>query len=93
MLPNEFNFIVKNDNFENEKDLIPLLFGNEYYTILYKDADIFDILVSLNIFNSKSQARKNWNRADKMIPDGYSELLKIGKKNLSIFIFNPIRTK
>jgi len=50
--------------------------------------DIWSILVDSGAFESKGQARKNW-QGIKEIPDGYSELGPIGKSKLMLFLWNP----
>jgi len=51
-------------------------------------ADIWELLVVSGCFESKAQARKNWNGI-KEIPTGYSEIGPIGKQKLMIFVWNP----
>ena len=86
------NFVIKNENYETEKDLIPRLFDNEDYKLL-ENVDMYDILKIAGIFSSKGEARKNWKRTKQEIPKGYSEFRDIGKLHNQIFIFNPIKTK
>ena len=85
----EYNIIIRNDNLEKNKDLIPLLFDNE--DILYErnHLDMYDILVNCKLFTSKSNARKNWNRTGKEIPEGFTDLINIGKLNHRLTIWNP----
>tara|TARA_Y100000310_G_C20593346_1_gene769240 strand:- start:1178 stop:1357 length:180 start_codon:yes stop_codon:yes gene_type:complete len=54
--------------------------------------DIFDLLVNIGLFPSKSQARKNWKR-EKEIPAGFSDFPNLGKKKLRMTILNPIEEK
>jgi hypothetical protein len=54
----------------------------------FEKADIFDILVVAGAFESKGQARKNW-QGIKEIPTGYNEIGPIGKQKLMLFIWNP----
>ena len=51
------------------------------------DADIFDILVHAKVFESKSQARKNW-EGDSKIQDGLSDF-KASKGHVWIAIYKP----
>ncbi len=52
---------------------------------------IFDLLVKLGSFRSKSHARKNW-RHGKDTPSGWSEF-KIGKLKRHLCIWNPSQGK
>ena len=63
------------------------IFGSERVTAFEK-ADIYDLLVSSSCFESKGQARKNW-QGVKEIPTGYTEIGPIGKQKLMLFIWNP----
>ena len=82
----DFHAIVGNHVLD--QDLITLGLLN-CPTMLYKDGtDIFTILVDANCFESKGQARKNW-QGIKEIPTGYSEIGPIGKQKLMLFIWNP----
>jgi hypothetical protein len=68
---------------------IKSIFGvNAIYVKHYEKADIFTLLVDAGAFESKGQARKNWNGV-KEIPVGYSEIGPIGKQKLMLFIWNP----
>ena len=84
----EFNVVIKNENLEKNKDLIPLIFGDEDI-ILIEGKDMFDILVMCNLFQSKGQARKNWTKTGKEIPQGFNDFEKLGKLNHRLTIFNP----
>lgn len=50
------------------------------------EVDIFDLLVKLEAFKSKGQAKKNWN-GPKEIPPGFSEFT-IGKLKRQLTIWN-----
>jgi len=66
------------------------IFGNEkFFTFDTNDGvDIYSLLVCAGAFESKGQARKNW-QGVKEIPTGYSEIGPIGKGKLFLFIWNP----
>ena len=86
----EFNFVIDNENFEKNEDLVELLFNDDLNVeILPNDWDMFDILVETGLFRSKSEARKNWKRTGKDIPEGFTDLENLGKLNHRITIFNP----
>jgi len=51
---------------------------------------VFSILVDFGIFKSRSQARKNWNKSGKDIPEGLSHFTRIGKKKHEFAIFKQI---
>lgn len=63
-----------------------LFFCGEDVTFLESSADMYDVLVLVQIFTSKSQARKSGR--DKEIPKGFTELT-VGKLKKKIYIFNP----
>ena len=86
----EFNFIIVNENFESNKDLVDLLFSDEDIQTLSTNADMFDILVLTGLFRSKSEARKNWNRTGKDIPDGFTDIERIGKLKHRLTIWKPM---
>jgi hypothetical protein len=54
----------------------------------FEETTIYDILVVAGCFESKGQARKNW-QGIKELPKGYSEIGPIGKQKLMLFIWNP----
>lgn len=84
----ELNIAIKNQYFDD--DFANILFSNESFIILDKKTDIYDCLVMLNAFKSKSEARKNWNKT-KSIEQGYNEYKNIGKSKKSLYIWNPIK--
>jgi hypothetical protein len=51
------------------------------------ETDMFDLLVRLEAFPSKGQARKNW-KGPATIPDGWTELF-VGKGRRQLCIWNP----
>jgi hypothetical protein len=54
----------------------------------FEETTIYDILVVAGCFESKGQARKNW-QGIKEIPTGYSEFGPVGKSKVHFFIWNP----
>lgn len=93
----EYNIVIANKYFKNNIDLLPLLFDNEQYALLdpfhLKDnrpIDMYDILVYCHFFQSKSDARKNWKKTEQKIPDGFTDIQKIGKAKRRLTIWNPI---
>lgn len=91
----EFNFLVKSKKWYSRKkskyypDLLSKLL-DEPIVYLSSRSDMYDVLVHAKCFSSKSQARKEWKRTGKEIPDGFTDLLKIGKLNTRITIWKPI---
>jgi len=90
----EFNFVIDNENFDNNKDLIESLFELESDEMLRMipvelDFDMFDILVEAGLFRSKSDARKNWKRTGKDVPEGFTDIKDIGKLHNRLTIWNP----
>jgi hypothetical protein len=82
----DFHVIVKKHLID--QDLITLGLLN-WPTMLYNETpDMFTVLVDAGAFESKSQARKNW-QGIKEVPMGYSEIGPIGKQKLMLFIWNP----
>ena len=90
MQDHEINIIVKNEFFEDNKDLIPLLFDEEPLIFVSPETDMFTILKDHVFFKSKSDARRNWKKTDQEIPLGFTDLTKIGKLNRRLTIWNPI---
>jgi len=64
------------------------LFGDKEKVRWFPKAEIWELLVVSGCFESKAQARKNWNGI-REIPTGYSEIGPIGKQKLMIFVWNP----
>jgi len=85
----EVNIVIRNENYKQEKDLIPLLFDDEPY-VVKDNVDMRDLLVEYDFFRSKSEAYKNGWKDE--IPKGFS-LFTIGKLRRVLTIFNPIKTK
>jgi len=82
---NHLNVIVDNGNvLPTDKER---LFGDEEVVVVSEDTTMFDLLVMLGSFSSKSQARKNWTAGAK-IPDGWSEFF-VGKLKRHLCIWNP----
>ena len=96
----EFNFIIENKNLEPNDDLIEGLFNqslfnpNEIDIIMFREnVDMFDLLVEVGLFRSKGEARKNWKRTGKDIPEGFTDITNIGKLHKRLTIWNPIKEK
>ena len=86
----DFNVVIDLEQDIPESDY-HVLFGKEpvrCYNDEEKPPTIYDILVDAGCFESKGQARKNW-QGIKEIPTGYSEIGPIGKQKLFLFIWNP----
>lgn len=91
----EFNFVIDNENLKPNDDLIKGLFdlkSDDSMRIvpMELDFDMFDILVEIGLFRSKSEARKNWKRTGKNIPEGFTDIKNIGKLHHRLTIWNPI---
>jgi hypothetical protein len=87
----ELNAVVFNQ-FYDEK-LAIFLFGgiDETFLRIPDDYNMYDLLVLLGAFSSKSEARKNWTRTGKEIPSGYNEFKDIGKQKKALYIWNPVK--
>ena len=86
----DFNFVVHNEHFEGNRDLLGPLFGGEDFEILGEEEDMWGILVRCGVFPSRGQARKNWRKTNKEIPDGFSIFEGVGKKRHTITIWKPL---
>ena len=69
---------------DNEGNIDPI-------TYLEETPSVYDLLVMLEIFPSKSQARKNWKK--ETVLNGYDEIKNIGKYKKSIYYWVPIKEK
>jgi hypothetical protein len=87
------NFLIENEFTEQEIDLLQHIFGDEEATRVSQDKDIYDCLVMIGAFKSKSEARKNWTRTGKNFESGYNEYTGIGKKRLAMYVWNPVDTR
>lgn len=88
------NFVVKNQ-WWTQKEEDQLFQGwdlNDKDPVTYIEShqDMFDILVDTGLFKSRSEARKNWTKTTKEIPQGFTLLEKLGKRHLTIAIWVPI---
>jgi hypothetical protein len=86
----ELNVVIGQPILLLNQDLIYQFFGKESYRLMPEDCDMYDLLVLLGAFPSKSEARKNWNRTGKEIPPGYNEFKDIGKQKKALYIWNPV---
>ena len=89
---NFLNIIINNEFYEHEKDLTCLIFDKEDFVLVDSTTDVFDLLVKLDVFPSKGQARKNWTKGS-IIENGYNEILKIGKMHKALYIWKPVDTR
>ena len=82
---NSFNFIHKGHLCDKHLFFGPIESGDKFITI-DDEWKLEDIAVACEIFQSKTQARKNgWNGE---LKDGWSEFRSITKKKISIFVLN-----
>lgn len=85
----ELNVIIMNE-FVEENDA-EIVFDDAEVLLIRKDnpriKDVLDLLVIMECFPSKSQARKNWKGPIEW-PDGFSEFT-IGKLKRTLCIWNP----
>jgi hypothetical protein len=87
----EFNFVKINPFWTPEMER--LLFQpkpGEIMEAITPDMDMFDILVDMGVFKSRSDARKNWKQTGKDIPEGFTDLKGIGKMKHRLTIWVPI---
>ena len=81
------NVIIDNGNIRSS-DRDALFPADEEVHFLSTDTDIFDLLVLLGTFSSKSQARKNWKHGP--LQPGWSEFF-VGKIKRQLCIWNPLK--
>lgn len=62
---------------------------DEEVVVVPASTDMFDLLVLLGAFGSKSQARKVWKKTGREIPPGFSHFTRIGKHRRELAIWNP----
>ena len=87
MLPTEFNFCINNGNlFGDESER---LFNGEPVTIIPPETTFQHLLVTLGIFSSVSQARKNPKWGEIVLEEGFSDFRNVGKLRLRISVLNP----
>lgn len=82
---NEWNFF--SSSLESDKELFFGPLENEEFHSIEQEWSMANIITTVGIFPSVSQARKNgWN---KPIPKGFSDM-RVGKTKTRITIFNEI---
>lgn len=80
-------FIMKNGlQFDTDKELF---FNTQDVSIIPSESTILDVLVTLGVFPSKGQAKKNW-KGEVRIPEGFSAIEGIGKLKINVFILNAV---
>jgi hypothetical protein len=84
---NEFNFIIDNGNLRGDEAAV--FFNGEPVQILDDSATFADLFVAAGIFKSKSQFRKSKWGENLMIPEGWSDIERIGKLNKRITVLKP----
>lgn len=86
------NFVVKNEYWDVE--LERALFGDlegrtESVEYIEPGVDMFDILVTMKLFPSKGQARKNWKHTGGEIPAGFN-MWTVGKLKQILAVWVPL---
>jgi hypothetical protein len=61
---------------------------DEVVNTVSEQTNMFDLLVALGAFESKSQARKQWKKTGIEIPAGWSSF-RVGKMKRELCIWNP----
>jgi hypothetical protein len=84
------NIIIQTPNVQ-QTDRTNLFPDEEIVHCVRSDAskDMWDLLVILGVFKSKSMARKNWKHTGKDIPPGWSQFQGLGKHRKELCIWNP----
>lgn len=83
------DFVIWSDYLEDLSGLSNALFGDEPPEIIHEGATMADILRAAGVFESKSQARKNY-RLSMDIPFGFSEHGPFGKLRRRVFVWYPV---
>ena len=78
------NYIVNNGNLRGDER--ELFFPGEEVAVISEEVDMWDILVFAGIFRSRTQARKNWKRTERQVPNGFWIFDRIGKARHCISI-------
>jgi hypothetical protein len=92
----DMNVIVKNASYEKNKDLLPVLFGDNKGIIsepileVGEQDDMYDILVKTGVYKSKTQARRAWVLTGKEVNPGFHDYQDIGRLRHRITLWNPI---
>ncbi len=82
------NVVVINDYWTHSIEKI--LFGEDPITYLCEeDFDLFDLLMKIGAFSSKSQARKSQYAGLKKQPPGFNDLT-VGKKGFRLATWLPV---
>ena len=83
----EFNVLINNQNVVGDE--VDLFFNGEDLFFVDGSVDMFDILVTLNVFTSKGEARKSWKKTQgKEIPEWFTDINLIGKRKIRITLLN-----
>lgn len=87
----EFNFVCMNEFWDKAtEDALLQPRPDEHIYDLNVNEDMFDILVRAQCFKSKGEARRNWKRTGKEVPQGFSDFTGIGKFRTRITIWIPV---
>ena len=78
------NFIVNKEGLVGDEQV--LFFDGEPVEFVDPGANMIDIVVSIGLFPSRGQARKNW-KHETEIPEGFSQFV-VGKLKNKITILN-----
>lgn len=89
----ELNVVVLNNNVDAIDMLwfMKQLFKDDPITTVTDGVDMYNLLVMLEVFPSRSEAKKNWTRTGREILPGYNEIKDIGKQKKALYIWNPIK--
>jgi len=91
----DINIVVENEHLEGNRDLLMTLFAQwtdkklPEITFVSPDMDMYDILVLVDLFQSKGEAKKNWKRTGQSVPEGFSDFERVGKRKNRLTIWNP----
>jgi hypothetical protein len=82
-----FNFLLTDRKVGDfEEHFLLSVFGGLDFEILPSETDIYDILVKVNAFPSKGEARRNWKKTTQRLEPGcYS--FEVGREKKNVFIW------
>lgn len=79
---NEINYVLEGANRDTLLEFDHLL----EWKVLPAGTDIYDILVGLGVFSSRSQAKKNWQGPTELTSNQYNWFERVGKNRWSIVV-------
>ncbi len=82
-------FLITDSPEKLDRKILDFIFANQAFKTVPASTDMFDILVAIDAFKSKGEARRNWKWTNQQIEEGCHSFV-VGRKNVSLFIFKPV---